>query len=119
MFWGSYCGPCRLTTLHAQEVANRYKSSGLSVLTVTQDTAEVAKLWTHHYHVNLPVLLDPDGKAFKAFDVQGVPVAILVGEDGKVVHYRVGLDDLSAMDSVLSATLRARPASAGDSEQHH
>jgi len=46
-------------------------------------------------------------------------VAILVGEDGKVVHYRVGLDDRSAMDSVLSATLQARPASAGDAEQHH
>jgi hypothetical protein len=69
--------------------------------------------------VNLPVLLDPDGKAFKAFDVQGVPVAILVGENGKVVHYWVGLDDLSAMDSVLSATLQAPPFSAGGSEQRH
>jgi peroxiredoxin len=118
-FWGSYCGPCRLTTLHAQELANRYKSSGLTVLTLTQDTAQDAKLWTDRYHVNLPVLLDPDGKAFKAFDVQGVPVAILVGEDGKVVHYWVGLDDLSAMDSVLSATLQAHPVSAGGSEQRH
>lgn len=118
-FWGSYCGPCRLTTLHAQELASRYKSSGLSVLTVTQDTAEDAKLWTDHYHVNLPVLLDPDGKAFKAFDVQGVPVAILVGENGKVLHYWVGLDDLSGMDSVLSATLQAHPVSASGSEQRH
>lgn len=82
-----------------------YQASNLMVLTLTQDTAEDAKLWTDHYHVNLPVLLDPAGTAFKAFDVQGVPVAILVGEDGKVVHYWVGLDDLSAMDSVLNATL--------------
>lgn len=116
-FWGSYCGPCRLTTLHAQELANQYKSSGLTVLTLTQDTAQDARLWTDHYHVNLPVLLDRDGAAFKAFDVQGVPVAILVGEDGKIVHYWVGLDDLSAMDSVLRATLQAHPASAGNSEQ--
>jgi hypothetical protein len=59
-------------------------------------------------NVNLPVLLDPDGTALKAFDVTGVPVAILVGEDGKVAHYWVGLDDLSAMDSVLRTTL-SRP----------
>lgn len=118
-FWGSYCGPCSLTTLHAQELSNQYKSSGLTVLTLTQDTAQDAKLWTDHYHVNLPVLLDPDGKAFKAFDVQGVPAAILVGENGKVVRYWVGLADLSAMDSVLSATLQAHTISAGGFEERH
>ena len=53
-------------------------------------------------------LLDPDGTAFKAFDVTGVPVVILVGEDGKVANYWVGLDDLSAMDSVLRTTLSRR-----------
>jgi peroxiredoxin len=60
------------------------------VLTLTQDTAQDAKLWTDYIHVSLPVLLDPDGGAFKAFDVQGVPVTILVDENGKVVHYWVG-----------------------------
>ena len=118
-FWGSYCAPCKHTTLHAQELANRYKSSGLTVLTITQDTAQDAKLWTDYNHVNLPVLLDPDGLAFKAFDVQGVPVTILVDENGKVVHYWVGLDDLSSMDSLLSAKLQPRPISAVGSEQRH
>jgi peroxiredoxin len=118
-FWASYCGPCRRTTLHAQELANQYKSSGLTVLTLTQDTAQDARLWTDHYHVNLPVLLDPDGAAFKAFDVQGVPITILIDEKGKVVHYWVGLDDLSAMDTVLSATLQAHPVSATDSQPRH
>jgi peroxiredoxin len=118
-FWGSYCGPCRRTTLHAQELANQFKSSGLTVLTLTQDTAQDAKLWTDYNHVSLPVLLDPDGGAFKAFDVRGVPVTILVDENGKVVHYWVGLVDLSAMDSVLSATLQAHPVSAVGSEPRH
>jgi peroxiredoxin len=118
-FWGAYCGPCRRTTLHAQELANQYKSSGLIVLTLTQDTAQDAKLWTDYNHVSLPVLLDPDGAAFKAFEVPGVPAAILVDENGKVVHYWVGLDDLSSMDSVLSAKLQPRPISAAGSEQRH
>jgi peroxiredoxin len=105
-FWGSYCAPCRRTTLHAQELAKQYLSSGLTVLTFTQDTPQDAKLWTNHYHVSLPVLLDRDGAAFKAFDVQGVPVAILVDADGKVIHYWVGLDDPTSMDSVLNAMLQ-------------
>jgi peroxiredoxin len=76
------------------------------VLTFTQDTPQDAKLWTNHYHVSLPVLLDRDGAAFKAFDVQGVPVAILVDADVKVIHYWVGLDDPTSMDSVLNAMLQ-------------
>jgi peroxiredoxin len=118
-FWGSYCAPCKRTTLHAQDLANRYKSSGLTVLTLTQDTAQDAKLWSDYNHVNLPVLLDPDGAAFKAFDVQGVPVTILIDENGKVVHYWVGLDDPSSMDSVLSATLQGHSVSTVDAEPHH
>jgi cytochrome c biogenesis protein CcmG, thiol:disulfide interchange protein DsbE len=109
-FWASYCGPCRRTTLHAQELAERYRSAGLTVLTLTQDTPRDARLWADYYHVNLPVLLDPDGAAFKAFDVQGVPVAILIDKDGKVVRYWVGLDNPTAMDPIVSATLQVVPA---------
>lgn len=108
-FWGSYCGPCRLTTHHAQELANSYRSSGLTVLTLTQDTPEDAKLWSEHNHVDLPVLLDEGGKAFKAFDVQGVPVTILVDKNGKIAHYWVGIDDPSSMDPVLTTVLQKRP----------
>jgi peroxiredoxin len=118
-FWGSYCGPCRRTTLHAQDLANQHKSSGLTVLTLTQDTAQDAKLWADFNHVTLPVVLDPDGVAFKAFDVQGIPVTIFIGENGKVVHYWVGLDDSSSMDSVLSATLQGHSVSMVDSGPHH
>jgi len=118
-FWGSSCAPCRPATLHAQELANKYKPSGLMVLTLTRDTAQDAKLWTDHYKVSLPVLLDPDGAAFKAFEVQGIPVAILIDENGKVVHYWAGLDDPSAMDAALSATLQAHPVPATGSEPRH
>lgn len=118
-FWASYCGSCQRTTLHAQDLASRYTSDGLAVLTLTQDKAEDARLWTDYYHVNLPVLLDPNGAAFKAFDVQGVPVTILVDKNGRVVHYWVGLDDLNLMDSVVSATLQGRSVPATGSGPAH
>ncbi|KAA6464649.1 TlpA family protein disulfide reductase [Acidobacteria bacterium AB60] len=104
-FWGSYCGPCRRTTLHAQDLKSRYESQGLAVLSLTQDTPADAKLWTDHYHVTLPVLLDPDGAAFKAFEVEGVPVAILIDADGKIAKYWVGLDDPTTMDSQVNETV--------------
>jgi len=109
-FWGSYCGPCKRTTLHAQELKALYQSSGLAVLTLTQDTAADARAWADYNHVTLPVLLDADGAAFKAFDIQGVPVAIFIGADGKVAHYWVGLDDPASMDPVIAGNL-SPPAS--------
>ncbi len=108
-FWGSYCGPCRRMTQYAQELQKSYQSSGLVVLTLTQDTAADAKGWTDYNHVTLPVMLDSDGAAFKAFEVEGVPVTILADRSGKVIHYWVGLDDPSAMKSILDAALVTKP----------
>jgi peroxiredoxin len=109
-FWASYCGPCKRTTLHAQELQERYKSSGLQVLTFTQDSAEDARAWSDYNHVTLPVLLDPDGAAFKAFEARGVPITILIGADGKVVHYWEGLEDPALMDSAIAENLGAQAA---------
>jgi cytochrome c biogenesis protein CcmG/thiol:disulfide interchange protein DsbE len=112
-FWGSYCGPCRRTTLYAQDLESRFHAFGLAVLTLTQDTPADAKLWTSHYNVTLPVLLDADGTAFKAFDVQGVPVTILIDADGKIARYWVGLDDPATMESDVkekAAAVRPHPS---------
>ncbi|MDE3200042.1 MAG: TlpA family protein disulfide reductase [Acidobacteriota bacterium] len=104
-FWGSYCVPCKRATLMAQGFARRYQSSGLQVLTITQDSPQDAKGWTAFNHVTLPVLLDEDGSAFKAFDIEGVPDAILINSDGKVARYWVGFDDKAKMESDLDASL--------------
>ena len=118
-FWGSYCGPCKRATLHAQELKDRYQSSGLAVLTFTQDTAADARAWADYNHVTLPVLLDADGAAFKAFDIQGVPVAILFGADGKVVHYWVGLDDPALMDAAIAENLGPHRAPSATAQPRH
>lgn len=105
-FWGSYCGPCKRATLHAQELQSRF-ASDLIVLSLTQDTADDARGWAEYNHVKLPIVLDRDGTAFKAFDVQGVPEAILIGTDGKISHYWVGFSDPAAMDATMAESLRA------------
>jgi peroxiredoxin len=118
-FWGSYCGPCKRATLHAQDLKTRFQSSGLAVLTFTQDTAADARAWADYNHVTLPVLLDANGAAFKAFDIQGVPVAILIGADGKIAHYWVGLEAPASMDAVISDTLGPHPAPAVPAQPGH
>ena len=107
-FWGSYCPPCKTATLQAQELAERYKADGLTVVTFTQDNVDDAKLWAAHNHVTLPIVLDREKGAFSAFDVNGIPEAIFAGADGKIVHYWIGLDDPAEMDTVISGALNER-----------
>ena len=93
-FWGSYCPPCKTATLHAQMLAERYKTSGLTVITFTQDNLNDAKQWAIHKHLTLPSVLDPEKGVFSAFHINGIPELIFADADGKIVHYWVGTEDL-------------------------
>jgi peroxiredoxin len=100
-FWASYCGPCKRATAFSEQLANTYRQAGLVVWSVTRDTPDDARSWLNFNHLTLPVLLDGDGAAFKAFQVEGVPVVILIDEQGKVVEYWEGMDDQSQVQTAV------------------
>src|SRR5215472_17182673 len=77
-FWGTYCPPCKRATAFAEQLASDYKDAGLVVWGVTRDAPGDARSWLSFNHLSLPTLLDRDGAAFKAFEVEGIPVAILI-----------------------------------------
>jgi len=90
-FWAVWCGPCRaeLPGLHA--AYDKYKSRGLSILSLSfdQKPADVTKFrkgaktpmpWMHSFieeGFNNPLA--------KAFEVGGIPKPILVGPDGTII----------------------------------
>ena len=100
-FWGTYCPPCKRATALAQQLASDYKDAGLAVWGVTRDTPADARSWLTYNHLTLPALLDPDGIAFKAFEVEGIPVAILIDQQGKIVKYWEGLDEKSEVQTAV------------------
>jgi hypothetical protein len=77
---------------------------------ITQDTPDDARSWLKFNHLSLPALLDPDGAEFEGFEVNGIPVAILLDDQGKVVKYRTGVDDQKNVESTVEAVVR-RPLS--------
>jgi peroxiredoxin len=105
-FWASYCPPCKRATAFSEKLAKTYRQAGLIVWGVTQDTPDGARSWLNFNHLTLPVLLDADGVAFKAFQVAGVPVVILIDEQGKVVEYWEGMDDQSQVQTAVEESLQ-------------
>ncbi len=105
-FWDSSCAPCRRATAFAEQLASAYKNAGLVVWGVTRDEPSVARSWLNFNRLSLPALLDREGTAFKAFAVEGVPVAILIDEQGKVVKYSEGADETNELQTAVEQVVR-------------
>ena len=74
-----------------EQVYREFKDRGLVVLAINmgEERAKVAA-WSTAHGLTLPVVLDADGAATRAYQVIFTPTVFLVGEDGKLVGKAVG-----------------------------
>ncbi len=90
-FWASWCPPCIVAIPHLITTQKTYGARGLQVVGISMDDSmapvqDVAKRFAFNY----PVLLG-DAKLGSRFGgVLGLPVQILVGRDGKIIHIWTG-----------------------------
>lgn len=106
-FWATWCVPCWTALKHTSELAAWAKSSGLPVRIFAVDTLEEVGSFEEQKSqvadflrsrkLDLPVLLDEQGKAFAALHRPGLPSLVIVGKDGKLARYHSGvLEDMTA-----------------------
>jgi thiol-disulfide isomerase/thioredoxin len=93
-FWATWCGPCRAEVPNVLEMYHAYHDKGFEVLGVSLDrTPEEAKSYVKEMELPWDSLF-PQEKAqrywnhplAKYYGIGGIPTAILVGKDGRVVH---------------------------------
>jgi len=97
-FWASWCGPCRQEMPILDEIHNRYKSLGFTVLGVNLDAKSKKAIgYLKDTPVTFPVLLDPKGDVSSEYGVQAMPSTVIIDKDGKVrfLHqgYKSGYED--------------------------
>jgi peroxiredoxin len=63
----------------------RLQAKGLVVLPITHEDASKVSPFLAKNGYHLPVLLDPDGKVFKQFHVDGIPKTFVFNREGKLV----------------------------------
>jgi peroxiredoxin len=90
-FWATWCGPCRSEMPDIQAVYDIYQSAGLVVLGVNQGEtqAEVAA-FAKKNHLTFTVLLDPDGRVGKTYEIKAIPASYFVNGDGTIRDVHVG-----------------------------
>lgn len=96
-FWATWCGPCRQEMPKLEEIFSRYERAGFTLLGVNidEDSARALRL-AADLGVSFPLLLDNEQSVSRLYDVQAMPMTVLVDRGGKVrsVHfgYRPGME---------------------------
>ena len=88
-FWASWCKPCRMENPNVVAAYQKYKDKGFTVYGVSLDRTKDAWVkaiaqdnltWTH-----VSDLKFWQSEAAKAYGVKGIPFALLIDEEGKVI----------------------------------
>ncbi len=84
-FWASWCGECRDRLPDLERLQKAFGEQGLRVLSVSFDEqASAARATAEAARVSFPVLTDPDGEVGRVYDVDDLPLIVLIDRAGRV-----------------------------------
>lgn len=98
-FWASWCGPCKASMPHNQEVAAAYKDQDVVIFAVcVWDEHSKAAAWLKENQPHYPDLhwaFDPAGRsddntAKRLYAVNGIPAQFIIGRDGRMIDSITG-----------------------------
>lgn len=103
-FWATWCGPCRASFPHMQELVNEYKNNDVVFFFIAtwqegkpgEVKAEVSKFITDNkYPFN--VLFDYDNDIVAKYKIKGIPTKIVIDKSGEILSVNCSADNLKAL----------------------
>jgi len=92
-FWASWCGPCRKSFPWMSQMQQRYGARGFVVIAMNLDKDKsLADKFLQQYKTNFVIGFDPQGVTPKAYQVEGMPSAVLIDGRGVIVSRHIGFN---------------------------
>jgi peroxiredoxin len=95
--WATWCGPCRVEMPPIQDIYNRFKDRGFTVLAVSIDTgpghSDKVDEFVRELGLDFPVLLDPEDRIGRVLQTIGVPETFVVDREGRIIKRWIGATD--------------------------
>jgi cytochrome c biogenesis protein CcmG/thiol:disulfide interchange protein DsbE len=107
-FWATWCDPCRDEIPHFIELQNEYGEQGLQIIGVSMDDGpEPVRDFCQHFKINYPIVMG-DAKVGELYGgVLGLPIAFLIGRDGRISAKHIGATDVSVFEKEIVSLLRS------------
>jgi len=91
-FWATWCGPCRRWLPTVAKLSRELTGRGVRIFAVNlHEPVPQVRSYLAQSKIVVPVLLDADGKIGLDYGAQSIPLTVIVGRDGKIVHSLLGL----------------------------
>jgi peroxiredoxin len=95
-FWGSRCTPCKAQLAALDKSLGTYRSAGLQIYGINVDDDQTRALeFAHARSVAFALLLDPGKEVSRSYEVDNLPMTVMVDRNGIVRHV---MRDYSAKD---------------------
>jgi peroxiredoxin len=107
-FWATWCPPCLLETPELVELADQYKSRGVTIVGISYDDApEQVKQFASEFKVTYPLLIGRDREdVFNAFRLKdGLPMSVFVRPDGTIARTLEGINTKAWFQEQIEALL--------------
>jgi peroxiredoxin len=90
-FWATWCGPCRQEMPLLDELFGRYQRVGFRLLGVNiDDDSRRAMEMVKELDVAFPVLFDEKKEVSRLYQVEAMPITLLLDREGTVRHIHQG-----------------------------
>jgi thiol-disulfide isomerase/thioredoxin len=93
-FWATWCGPCIQAMPDLAAIARKYKDQRLVFygVNVGEDPDSV-KEFLAAANLDIPVVMDFDGRIQRSFQGKYLPMTVLIGKDGTIQAVHLGYRD--------------------------
>ena len=114
-FWATWCGPCKVSIPHINELYQAQHANGLEVIGVSDETRAKVEPFVRKQgsQMSYTVALDPEKKINSAYMQAagqiGIPCAFVIGQNNKIVYIGHPMDPEFARAVKLSLTGRYDP----------
>jgi len=83
-FWATWCGPCRQSIPHLNDLVDQFKAKPVVFISVTSENEDVVQLFLKSHPIKAWLGLDDYEVLNKAFHVKGIPHAVIVDASGHI-----------------------------------
>lgn len=87
----SSCASSKQMFPFLERLNERHRGDGLTVLGVSQDSANITRSFARRYEITFPLVLEGDDyPVSRAFDIMATPTVFLIEPDGTVTYATMG-----------------------------